>query len=304
MQVYNLNIQRTVPGGVVLNVGYDGSWGSNLDIRRAPNHTATTTTTTNAQAFFYEDSVAFSRLNQLTLSANMRQRKGISGSVTYQYSHSIDDSSNIGASGTTTTVQDDQRLDLEEGNSTFDQRHKVTANWQLELPFGPNRAFFNKGGFMAAALDGFDLSGNATFATGTFFTPQYQSTASQIASGGTYTLRPDRVFSQPIRGNGSLGQFFNKAAFMAPQTTNFLGGYGTASRNSIEGPGTTAVSMALSRQFALGDTRNLEARLTATNVFNTVQYSGINTSVTSANFGQVTSAAQMRVIQFQARYRF
>ena len=185
VQVYNLNIQRTVPGGVVLNLGYDGSWGGNLDIKRAPNHTVNAATTSNAQAFFYEDSLAFSRLNQLTLTANMRQRKGISGSASYQYSHSIDNASSIGGSGGT-TVQDDQRLDLEEGNSSFDVRHQLTANWQLELPFGPNRAFLNKGGFWAAALDGFGLSGNATFASGRYFTPQFQSTASQIAAGGTY----------------------------------------------------------------------------------------------------------------------
>ena len=54
----------------------------------------------------------------------------------------------------------------------------------------------------------------------------------------------------------------------------------------------------------MGGTRNFEARVTATNVFNTVQYSGINTVVNSANYGQVTNAAAMRSVQVQARYRF
>jgi len=44
--------------------------------------------------------------------------------------------------------------------------------------------------------------------------------------------------------------------------------------------------------------------VTANNVFNTVQYSGINTVENSANFGAVTSAAGMRSLQVQARYRF
>jgi len=35
-----------------------------------------------------------------------------------------------------------------------------------------------------------------------------------------------------------------------------------------------------------------------------VQYSGINTTENNANFGQVTSAAAMRALQVQARYRF
>jgi hypothetical protein len=44
--------------------------------------------------------------------------------------------------------------------------------------------------------------------------------------------------------------------------------------------------------------------VTASNVFNTVQYSGINTTENSANFGEVTSAAGMRSLLMQARYRF
>ena len=98
-----------------------------------------------------------------------------------------------------------------------------------------------------------------------------------------------------------LTDFFNKAAFAPPAGAS---GYGTASPGSIEGPGTVAVSASLSRTVDLGDTRSFEARLTATNVFNTVQYSGISTIENSANFGQVTSAANMRVVQLQARYRF
>jgi hypothetical protein len=42
----------------------------------------------------------------------------------------------------------------------------------------------------------------------------------------------------------------------------------------------------------------------ATNVFNTVQYSGINVTENSSNFGQVTSAAGMRALVVIARYRF
>jgi len=60
----------------------------------------------------------------------------------------------------------------------------------------------------------------------------------------------------------------------------------------------------LSRTVALKGTQNFEARVTATNVFNTVQYSGINTTLNSQTYGQVTSAAGMRSLQVQARYRF
>ena len=305
VQVWNLDMQRTLPMGVVVNVGYNGSVGGNLDIVRAPNHTAATVTTVNAQAFTYEDSVAYSRFNTLVVNARKRMQKGISLEATYRYGHSIDNASSIGGTGSVNGVsgvavaQNDQRLDLEEGNSAFDRRHEVTGNWVMELPFGPNRAFLSKGGRLSKVMDGFSVSGDFDFATGLYYTPQYDSTAAQIAAGGTYTLRPDRVFGTPIRGVGGVFDWFNRAAFRSPAN-----GFGTASRNSIEGPGTVAIDGSLSRTVALGETRSFEARVTANNVFNTVQYSRIDTALNSATFGQVVGTAAQRALTFTARYRF
>jgi hypothetical protein len=175
----------------------------------------------------------------------------------------------------------------------------VTGNWVTELPFGPNRAFLNKGGFWGYALDGFSLSGTFTFATGNYLTPLFSGNTEEALSGNVYRQRPDRVFTQPLKGPGTVGEWFNINAFDAPS-----GAYGTASPGSIEGPGTVAVTASLSRTLQLGETRSFEARVTASNVFNTVQYSGINTTQNSLTFGEVTSAAAMRALQVQARYRF
>jgi hypothetical protein len=62
--------------------------------------------------------------------------------------------------------------------------------------------------------------------------------------------------------------------------------------------------MTLSKTMQLGDTRSMELRATANNIFNTVQYAGVDTSVTSPTFGQVTSAGSMRAFNFTARFRF
>ena len=58
--------------------------------------------------------------------------------------------------------------------------------------------------------------------------------------------------------------------------------------------------MSLSKTMQLGDTRSMELRATASNAFNTVQYSGVDTKLDSATAGQVTSAASMRSFQFTA----
>ncbi len=298
VQIYNFGVQRTLPQGIVLNIDYNGSKGGALDIVRAPNRTATGVLTTTSQPFNYEDSLGFSRQNALAVNVRKRQTKGVSIQATYQYGHSIDNASSIGGGGTV-VAQNDRDLLAEESNSAFDVRHRVTGNWVLELPFGPNRAFLAKGGFWSKALDGFNLSGTYTFATGSYFTPRYVGTVAETATGSNNSLRPDRVVGVPVAGAGSLRNWFNPAAFRAPAN-----GFGTASRNSIEGPGVVSVNSALSRTFGFGETRSLEARLTASNVFNTVQYSGINTVLSSATFGQVTGAAARRSVQVTARYRF
>ncbi len=298
VQVYNVDLQRTLPWGVVLNVGYNGSHGSGLNVTRAPNHTPDTVTTPDAVAFTYQDSVGESIFNALTVNAQKRLQKGIQLAAKYQYAHSIDDASSFGGASSTSTIQNDADLHAERGNSSFDVRHQLTGSWLYELPVGPNRAFLNKGGVRSKLLDGFSLSGTYTLASGSYFTPSYQSTEDQIAAGGTYTLRPNRDFTQPIRGAGALHSFFNAGAFSAPVT------YGSASRYSIEGPGQVLISSSLSRTVPLGETRSFEARITANNVFNTVQYNGINTTLDSATFGQVTGAAAMRQILFVGRFRF
>jgi trimeric autotransporter adhesin len=298
VQVWNIDIQRTLPMGIVTNIGYTGTRGGGLDILRAPNRTASGLLNPDAQAFTYEDSLAFSRFNGLSLNVRKRLQKGVSLQATYHYGHSIDNASSIGGAAGI-PAQNDLDLQAEEGNSVFDVRHQVTGNWVLELPFGPNRAYFTKGGFWSKALDGFSLSGDFTFATGTYYTPHFSATVAETSTGTNNSLRPDRIFTAPITGPQTIHQWFNPAAFTAPAN-----GFGTASRGSIEGPGVVGVDASLSRTVALGDTRSFEARVTANNVFNTVQYSGIDTTQNSLTFGQVTSAATMRTLIVIARYRF
>lgn len=308
VQIYNLNLQKTIGPGIVLNVGYNGAKGSNLDVVGTPNGVpqsinASGNTIPTIAPFDFEESGAWSHSNQLVVSAQKRMQKGIAVGATYTYMHAIDNASGVGGA-VGTPVQNLFDLRAEEGNSNFDQRHNLSGNWVAELPFGPNRAFLNKGGKVAYVLDGWDLSGNFTFATGNYFTPQYAQSAATALSGNTYTQRLDRVFTQPLKGPGTVKEWFNTAAFVAP-LVNSLSAYGTASPGSIEGPGTVSVSSSLSRTFSMGSTRSLEARITASNVFNTVQYSGINTTYNgSTSFGQVTSAAAMRSLLYQMRYRF
>jgi len=302
VQAWNIDVQKTFGLGILVNVGYNGTKGTHLDVTSAPLPAVQTSPFGNRVFFKYEQASAFSSFHNGTLRVRKRLQKGVSLGAYYQYSHSIDDAGSIG--GTSTVVaQNWQDLAAEEGNSSIDQRHRLTGDYLFELPFGKDKAFLTGGGFASKALEGLSISGTFTFNSGMPLTPIIESSPTEVADNTEGTERPNRVPGVSVTaGGGSLHQWFNPAAF---DQTNFpANGIGNTARHSIAGPGTISNGMSLSKTEQLGDTRSLEVRATANNVFNTVQYSGIDTNVQSPNFGEANSASGMRSFTFLARFRF
>jgi hypothetical protein len=299
-QVWNLDIQRTLPLAIVLNVGYNGAKGTRLDVLSAPGIYDNVSAT--GVQFDFEDSVAFSNFNALAVRANKRLQNGISLQLTYTYSHSIDDASSVGA-GSGVVAQNWQNILAEESNSSFDVRNQAKGSFLYELPFGPDKHYLSSGNWASHTFGDWSLSGSYTLADGTPLTPSISASVADTARGSAGSVRPDRVPGVSIRqGGGHIDNWFNTAAF----STSFAPSqyYGNASRNSIPGPGTTVVNMSLSKTFQLKDTKSFEVRMVADNALNIVQYAGVNTQFDSTAVGQVTSAKQMRTITFLARYRF
>lgn len=303
VQVWNLDIQRTLPMGIVLNIGYNGAKGSHLDITTAPGRRPDGTSESGVY-FNYEDAPGFSSFNAATVRVRRRFQNGFSLGATYTYSHGIDNASSIG--GTSTIVaQNWQDLRAEEGNSSFDQRHKINGDYTIELPFGPDKQFLNNGNWASHAFSGILVTSSFGFATGTPLSPSYIASVSDVAQGTAGSQRPNRIAGQSLTaGGGSLNHWFNKAAFQKPGTNSAGYQYGNAARNSIPGPGTISNDMSLSKTVQLGDTRSFEMRATATNVFNTVQYTGVDSNIDSNTAGYVTTVGNMRKFNFTARYRF
>ncbi|HZD49051.1 MAG TPA: TonB-dependent receptor, partial [Silvibacterium sp.] len=305
VQVWNLDVQRTLPLGIVLNVGYNGSKGTRLDILDAPGRTAIVSPNV---LYTYEDSVAFSNFNALAVRLRKRMQNGIALGATYTYSHSIDNASSIGATGGGTCItngsvcaQNWQDLLAEESNSSFDIRNQVKGDFVYELPFGVDGHYLSSGNFLSHAVGGLSVSGTFDFASGSPLTPHYEAAVSDVARGSTGSLRPDRVPGVSLTaGGGTVDNWFNKNAFANPPDDSF----GTASRYSIPGPGTVSVNMSFSKTQRFSEMRTLEVRATVDNVFNTVQYSGVDTTLGSATYGQVTSTANMRQFTFLAQFRY
>jgi hypothetical protein len=97
--------------------------------------------------------------------------------------------------------------------------------------------------------------------------------------------------------------YFNTALF----SPNTLGTPGTSSRRFFSGPGIDNFDMALEKRISLSESKSLEFRIGAFNVFNHAQFYGagsVDGNIGSPAFGQVISAAAPRMLQVAAKFHF
>lgn len=307
VQVWNLDIQRQLRGGIVLNVDYNGSKGTRLDVERA-------ITISGIQPFIYESSAGNSVYHAASVRVRKRLAHGVAISGSYTYSKSIDDASSIGGGGSV-VAQNPFDIAADRGLSSFDQRHKVSGNWIYELPFGENHKFFQKGA-LSHILSAWQWSGDFTVASGLPFTPRVLGNSVDINRGVSGSLRANVTGAPVALGNPTTAEWFNTAAFCAPASgfgtpgavnacTNPNGtAFGDAGRNIITGPPQYTFDMNLSKSIQIKESRALEIRVQAANIFNTPYFSAINTVVNSLTYGQVTSVGSMRRITLLTRFRF
>jgi hypothetical protein len=305
VQAYSLDIQKTLPWGIVMNLGYSGAIGGNMDIKIAPRAARSSPgTNPNYVPFYYLEDGAIYHMNAGTVRVNKRLSNGVSLGANYKWMHAIDNAGGVGGA-TAITAQNWQDVGAEISNSTTDQRHSVSGTYLFELPFGKDKWWFTTG-TASHVLEGFSISGSYTFATGTPLNPTFIAQGASLVCGTAATLRPDYTGVSPTAGGGSRLSWFNVNAFQPPATNSAYpcSSYGDVPRNSLVGPGTVTNNMSLSKTLQLGDTRSWEFRATAGNVFNTVQYAGVGTNVGTKTFGRVNSYGPMRQFTFRSSFRF
>ncbi len=299
VQIWNADVQQEITPGLVLNLDYTGTKGTHLDVVEAPNRTATGVRIPGVQAFLWQSSISDSTAHAGTARLRKRLQHGVSIGGSYTFSKAIDNASSIGG-GATVVAQDAFDLAAERGLSSFDQRHRFTADYLWELPLGRERRWLGQAGMLQRLLGDWQWSGSWTIASGTPFTPRVLGAFTDVSRGTNGTLRADVTGIPAGLPDPSVAEWFNTAAFAVPPP----GQFGDARRNSIAGPGTILFNMALTKLIQLKDVRALEFRVQASNVFNTPQFVSIDTVVNSPTFGQVVSAGPMRTIQLNARFRF
>jgi hypothetical protein len=204
------------------------------------------------------------------------------------------------STGAASVAQNVLDLAAERGLSSFNQTHKFTADYLWELPFGHDRRWLTENKPMRWIFGDWQWSGDWTIASGLPFTPRLLGSADEVDRGTNGTLRPDIVPGQSVSlSNRSAAEWFNTAAFATP-----AGPYGDARRNSIVGPGTLLFDMAFTKVIPIKESRLLEFRAQATNIFNHPNFTTIDTVFDSPTFGRVTGVGGMRQITLTARFRF
>ena len=110
-----------------------------------------------------------------------------------------------------------------------------------------------------------------------------------------------------MRYNKSMWNFFDANMF-TNTTPQWLGGpnlgFGNAGKDAVVGPGRVNFTTSLYKSFAIKERAHFELRFESFNTFNHTQFTGLQTSVTSGNFGQLTSTINPRTFQLGAKFLF
>lgn len=326
---YALEIQYELPYKVVTSIGYEGSQSRNLarlinlNFFYPPRFSNSATSGGFAPVFYVRSDVN-ANYNGMNVRAERRFAQGFQVSLNYRFSKSLDQLSYEGPGFVTNqTYPLDQRQ--EKGPSDFDVRHSFVLAGIYELPFFRD----NKNSLLYKLLGGFEVNGIVTRHTGYPFTV-FQGAGLRTPSGEFFgPIRPTGYNgNQPI-GNSNANFLTPGGIFPGGGNQYFSGTIRTDSagnpnfalnppgvgRNTFRGPKYLNVDMSLAKKFGLpslgvlGEAANLELRVNAFNIFNTLNLAPFNFAdgnlfFTNNNFGEATGGLAGRVVEFQARFRF
>ena len=216
----------------------------------------------------------------------------------YTFSKSLDQSSNLGEEVNPLNPA------LSRALSAFDITHNFVVSYSYRLPV--QRLLHAKNRW----TEGWEFSGITRFSTGlpvTLINYGDNSLLGAEPNGiNNYGIDEPDVAAGPLNLNHNPrnGQpYFNAGLF----SENALGTPGNASRRYFHGPGMANFDMAVLKNLRVTESRSLQLRLEAFNVFNHAQFFGpqaVDGNISSATFGQAISAAAPRLVQAGAKFTF
>jgi Carboxypeptidase regulatory-like domain/TonB dependent receptor-like, beta-barrel len=243
---------------------------------------------------------AIGNSNYNALETNLRySRKRSNFLVSYTYSKSIDQASNLGEQINPFNPR------LTRAISSFDMRQDFVASYTFNLPF---ELLFGRSNRLT---QGWSISGTTRFATGfpvTLYDDSDNSLLGTLGNGVNnnlldtpeFTSGPPEINTNPRNGRPE----FNTTLFK----TETLGVLGNAKRRFFYGAGINNFDVQLTKTIPLTESKYLDLRVEAFNVFNHAQFYGPASVDGEVNdqqtFGHVVSAVDPRLMQLAAKFSF
>ncbi|MGH8244818.1 MAG: hypothetical protein ACREUU_00120, partial [Gammaproteobacteria bacterium] len=316
------SVQRELPGGVSIDVGYVGNKGTKLTELiffniPTPGPTATIQARRPFPAWgtaLSLNSFVTSNYHALLTKVQKRFSSGLQFLASYTWSKSMDISSERGNGDRGGGFEGGDPRNLIgyfHARSGFDIRQRFVVSYVYELPFGKTKPYLN--GLPSAAtrvIGGWEVSGITQFQTGFPFSVLMSGDQNGDGLGGD---RPDLI------GKPQINPGNPRCYIVDPRNTACGGGtaafalvpagdlrYGSAGRNLLSGPGFKSWDISLSKNNRFGERFNLQFRAEFFNAFNNVNFGQPSRlyNVTAPAFGTITTASRPREIQFGLKLEF
>ena len=238
-----------------------------------------------------------SNYHALLLQTQRRRANGFSLQANYTLSRCRTDrwNSGPGVDGFSVMVPGNRAADRARcGNSP---EHNLNSSIVFQIPETGS-------GVTAALTRGWQIAGILSARSGSYYTVNIGSDVALsgqcCGASGAPHQRANQVLEDPFMENRTYAQWLNPAAFERPAA----GQYGNMPLDAIQGSARWNADAALSRSFGVGD-RQVQVRVEVFNLLNTVTPGNPNTTLTSPDFGRVTSAANdPRILQLGIKYQF
>ena len=240
--------------------------------------------------------------NYHSLQANLQKKLKGDGliSLNYTWSKFL---SNLHFPTDLTVPQVTSDLRQDYGPTTADRRHEFIANFVYMLPW-----FATSSRFWGHTLRGWELSGIAQFESGGYLSAGTADPEDPGGVGLQGNAMPDQVGDANRGAPHSAAQWFNTAAFRDvpcdPSGSPCAFRPGNARAGSILGPGVERWDLALFKNYIFRERAKLQFRAEAFNVLNHTNYAGVDTTLGSETFGQISSAHDNRILQFGLKLNF
>jgi len=311
---FHVDIQHELAGGVVLDVGYVGNRGVNLQFTRDINQVPASKLGQGQSARPYPNFNminaalfdGWSSYNALQVTAKKQLSHDLMFQANYSWAKAMDTITNAGWGGGAGSAdrvgyQNANDIRANYGRAATDIRHMINGNIVYVLPFGHGKMFLNQGGVVDAIIGGWRLSSLFQVRGGLPFSPVIGSNNSGALSG---TWRPNVApAGTACDPAGLLNKCLNGVVFKAPQQNTF----GNAGRNILTGPNWRTVDLSLLKDFSLSSLHEgmkVQLKFQATDVFNHPNVGFPDHDYESSGFGQVSYANTSRQMQLGAKISF